>query len=84
MGLQGGFTKFHCYLSLWDGKNTFLHYNKTNWPVWSSCDIEDCDVTQISLVDLKKALLPPFDIKLSLIKQIVKELNPESNAFKQI
>ena len=25
MGLQGGFTKFMCYLCLWDSRNTAIH-----------------------------------------------------------
>ena len=32
----------------------------------------------------KKVLLPPLHIKLGLIKQFVKKLNPESDAFKHI
>ena len=31
MGLQQPFTKFPCYLSLWDSRNTNFHYNKRNW-----------------------------------------------------
>ena len=26
MSLQGGFTKFPCFLCLWDSRNTSLHY----------------------------------------------------------
>ena len=32
----------------------------------------------------KKVLLPPLHIKLGLVKQFVKKLNPESDAFKHI
>lgn len=31
MGLQGGFTKFPCYLCLWDSRNTSAHYVKRHW-----------------------------------------------------
>ena len=27
-GLQGGFTKFPCFLCIWDRRNTKVHYNK--------------------------------------------------------
>ena len=39
---------------------------------------------QTPLVDPKKVLMPPLHIKLGLIKQFVKKLNPEGNAFKHI
>ena len=84
MGLQQGFTKFPCYLCLWDSRNTSFHYNKRNWPLRSSYDIETHNVKHTPLVEPKKVLLPPFHIKLGLIKQFVKKLNPESYAFKHI
>ena len=84
MGLQQGFTKFPCYLCLWDSRNTNFHYNKRNWPPRSSYDIETHNVKHTPLVEPKKMLLPPLCIKLGLIKQFVKKLNPESDAFKHI
>ena len=30
MGLQGGFTKFPCFLCLWDSRNASLHYKVKN------------------------------------------------------
>ena len=36
------------------------------------------------LVDAKKVLFPPFHIKLGLIKQFVKKMNPEGEACKHI
>ncbi|MGH0187210.1 UNVERIFIED_CONTAM: hypothetical protein FKN15_024283 [Acipenser sinensis] len=32
MGLQGGFTKFPCYLCLWDSRDTKAHYHRRGWP----------------------------------------------------
>ena len=84
MGLQQGFTKFPCYLCLWDSRNTNFHYNKRNWPPRASYDIETHNVKHTPLVEPKKVLLPPLHIKLGLIKQFVKKLNPESDAFKHI
>ena len=84
MGLQQGFIKFPCYLCLWDSRNTNFHYNKRNWPPRSSYDIETHNVKHTLLVEPKKVLLPPLHIKLDLIKQFVKKLNPESDAFKHI
>ncbi|QQP55830.1 Uncharacterized protein FKW44_000284 [Caligus rogercresseyi] len=32
MGLQGDFTKYPCYLCLWDSRDTVSHYLKRDWP----------------------------------------------------
>ncbi|XP_061431765.1 uncharacterized protein LOC133357688 [Lethenteron reissneri] len=32
MGFQGGFTKFPCYLCLWDSRDTKAHYHSCDWP----------------------------------------------------
>ena len=55
MGLQGGFTKFPCYLCLWDSRNTALHYHQRSWPLRSSYDIGAHNVKQTPLVDPKKS-----------------------------
>ena len=82
MGLQGGFTKFQCYLCLWDSKNTVLHYKKRNWPLRSSYEIGTYNAKQQPLVDAAKILMPPLHIKLGLIKQFVKQLDKEGEALK--
>ena len=82
MELQRGFTKFPCYLCLWDSTNTSHHYKMRNWPPRSNYDIGAHNAKQTPLVEPKKVLLPPLHIKLGLIKHFVKKLNPESDAFK--
>ena len=84
MGLQGGFTKFTCFLCLWDSRNTSLHYKVKNWPTRSSYDVGIHNVKLAPLVDAKKVLFPPLHIKLGLIKQCVKKMNPEGETFKHI
>ena len=84
MGLQGGFTKFPCFLCLWDSRNTSLHYKVKNWPLRSSYDVGIHDVKLAPLVDAKKVLIPPLHIKLGLIKQFVEKMNPEGEAFKRM
>ena len=39
MGFQRGFTKFPCFLCLWDSQNTSLHYKVKNWRLRSSYDV---------------------------------------------
>ena len=79
VGLQSDFTKFQCYLCLWDTRNTALHYKKRNWPLRSSYEIGTYNVKQQPLVDAAKILMPPLHIKLGLIKQFVKQLDTEVN-----
>ena len=84
MSLQGGFTKLPYFLCLWDSRNTSLHYKVRNWPLRSSYDVGVHNVKLAPLVDAKKMLFPPLHIKLGLIKQFVKKMNPEGEAFKHI
>lgn len=84
IGLQGGFTKFPCYLCLWDSRNTALHYAKRKWPPRTGYEVGAHNVKQEPLVEPTKILMPPLHIKLGLIKQFVKQLNPESEALKHI
>ena len=84
MGLQGGFTKFPCYLCLWDSRNTSLHYEKRTWPLRTGYEVGAHNVKQEPLVEPRKALMSPLHIKLGLIKQFVKQLDPEGEALKYI
>ena len=81
MGLQGGFTKFPCYLCLWDSRDTSSHYRQQPWPQRAGFDIGRENVKYKPLVDPKKILMPPLHIKLGLMKQFVKALDRESRAF---
>ena len=84
MGLQGGFTKFPCYLCLWDSRDTVAHYNRRNWPQRTEFTIGKNNVKWEPLIDPKKVLLPPLHIKLGLMKQFVTALDKESAAFKYL
>ena len=84
MGLQGDFTKFPCFLCLWDSRNTSLHCEVKNWPLRSSYNVGIHNVKLAPLVDAKKVPFPPLLIKFGLIKQFVKKMNPEGKAFKHI
>ena len=84
VGHQGGFTEFQCYLCFWYSRNTALHYKKRNWPLRNSYEIGTYNVKQQPLVDAAKILIPPLQVKLGLIKQFVKQLDTEGEAFKYI
>ena len=84
MSLQGGFTNVPCFLCLWNSRNTSLHYKVKNWPLRSSYDVGIHNVKLAPLEDTKTVLFPPLHIKLGLIKQFVKKMNLEGEAFKHI
>ena len=70
MGLQGGSTKFPCYLCHRDSRGTTAHYyRRTEFSVGNS------NVKRDPLIDPSKVLMPPLYIKLGLIKQFVKSLD---------
>ncbi|XP_061429010.1 uncharacterized protein LOC133355651 [Lethenteron reissneri] len=70
MGLQGGFTKFPCYLCLWDSRDTKAHYHRRDWPQQTKFSVGRKNVKWELLVDSRKVLMPPLHIKLGLMKQL--------------
>jgi len=80
LGLQGGFTKFMCPLCLWDSRATNFHYIRKDWPQrpWQ---VGAHNVKQTPLIDPSKIILPPLHIKLGLIKNFVKALDKNGDAF---
>ncbi|KAL3285696.1 hypothetical protein HHI36_000227 [Cryptolaemus montrouzieri] len=42
------------------------------------------NVLEIPLVPIKKVLLPPLHIKLEIVKNFIKALDPEGNAFNEL
>lgn len=85
LGQQSGFTKFPCFLCLWDSRDREQHYVKKDWPIRDNFDVGSRNVIQKNLVDPSKILLPPLHIKLGLMKQFIKALkNRESEAFEYL
>lgn len=85
MGMQAGFTKFCCFLCLWDSRNTDQHYIKHDWELRKMYVPGDRSVKYQPLVNAKKVFLPPLHIKLGLIKCIVKTMGKtESQGFQYL
>ena len=38
-GMQGGYTKYFCYLCLWDSRNDAAHYQQKHWPVGTEYEV---------------------------------------------
>lgn len=83
-GLQAGFTKYCCFLCLWDSRDTKNHYRVKEWPVRKSYVPGNVNVNNTPLVEHYKIILPPLHIKLGLIKNFVKALDKGSEAFNHL
>ena len=84
LGLQQGFTKYSCYICLWDSRDVKNHYVKRNWPPRAHLEPRSHNIINQPLIDPEKVLLPPLHIKLGLVKQFVKALDFGGEAFQQI
>ena len=82
MGMQGGFTK-HCYfLCLWNSLAMKKHYIRSDWPVRKSYLTGVANIKNVPLVDTQNILLPPFHVKLGIIKNFVKAMGKSNfNGF---
>jgi hypothetical protein len=82
MGLQKGYEKFCCFPCGWDSCHArSVHYSKKNWPQHKSYTPGAKNVAYQPLVDLCKVLLPPWLIKLGLMKSFMKTLDRNGPAF---
>lgn len=82
LGQQSGFTKYPCFLCMWDSRDTAQHYLKKDWPVHE--ELVPCrarNVINNLLADRDKILFPLLHIKLGLIKQFTKALDKDGGCF---
>lgn len=80
-GLQGGYTKHCCFLCLWDSRDRAQHYTKKDWPKRDDKTIGAHNIKYLELVKSEDIILPPLHIKLGLIKNFVKTLDMDGEAF---
>ena len=57
-GLQLGYTKYCCFLCLWDPRAHNKHYKKKHWPVRRDIEPGQHNVTALPLVPQEKIILP--------------------------
>lgn len=84
MGLQGGYTKHSCFICLWDSQADPKHYDTKKWPLRQSYVQGTNNIKNQALVDSEKVLMPPLHINLGLIKQFVKAMNKQGQAFQYL
>ena len=84
MGVQAGFTKYYCFLCLWDSRAVSQHYKQKDWGSRSTFVPGGHSLKENLQVDMNKVLLPPFQIKLGLMKNFVKALHKNGAAFQHL
>lgn len=81
LGMQGGYTKYPCFLCLWDSRADDKHFKKSEWPTRETLKPGSHNVIADPLVNPNRILLPPLHIKLGLMKNFVKAISKESPTF---
>lgn len=81
VGLQGGFTKYCCFLCMWDSRATESHYLIKDWPERTEFVCGKSNVKYPPLIDPKDVILPPLHIKLGLMKNFVKAMDKTGEGF---
>jgi len=84
LGQQRGYTKYPCFLCEWDSRARDKHWDIVNWPEREQLQPGSKNVSNVSLVDHEKILLPSLHIKLGMMKQFVKVLDRNSPCFQYV
>jgi len=84
LGQQGGYTKYPCFLCEWDSRARNKHWDTVHWSEREQLQPGSKNVSNVSLVDRAKTLLPPLHIKLVMMKQSVKALDRNSPCFQYL
>jgi len=80
-GMQGGYTKNCSFLCLWNSRADALHYKQKEWPARTNTVVGEANIKYNPIVRRENIILPPLHIKLGLIKNFIKKLNKEGEAF---
>lgn len=83
-GMQTGYTKNMCFMCLWNTRFSGDQYTKKDWPLREGFRLRQGNIIEVPLVPIEKVLLPPLHIKLGIVKNFIKALNPEGNAFNEL
>ena len=75
LGLQGGYTKYSCFLCLWNSRADGEYCQKIHWATREELTPGMYNIIREPRISREKVLLPPLHIKLGLVKQFVKALD---------
>ena len=84
LGQQHGFTKYPCFLCMWDSRARDRHWTQEEWPPRDTLTAGMPNIIHEPIINREKIIFPPLHIKLGLMKQFVKALNTENECFQHI
>ena len=84
LGQQSGYTKYPCFMCLWNSRTRDVHWEKNEWPPRIDMTVNETNIVNEPLVSRDKITIPPLHIKLGLMKQFVKALLVDSCCFNYI
>ncbi|XP_066198436.1 uncharacterized protein [Saccopteryx leptura] len=84
LGQQRGFTKYPCFLCLWDSQAGEKHWTQKEWPKREALEVGMQNIVNEPIVNRDRIIFSPLHIKLGLMKQFVLALNRESECFQHI
>ncbi|KAF2343898.1 hypothetical protein FHG87_025346 [Trinorchestia longiramus] len=84
MDMQAVFTKYCCFLCLWDNRAVSQHYKQKDWGSRSTLVPGEHRVEENPLVDMNKVFLPSLHIKLDLMKIVEKAMDKNGAAFQHL
>ena len=67
-GLQLGYTKFCCFLRLWNSRAKAGHYVRKDWPIGDEIEQGKHNIMHKPLKKSDRIFLQPLHIKLGLFK----------------
>ena len=81
LGLQSGYTKYPCFLCVWDSRVDDQYYVRQEWSSRQGLKPGSHNVLSHPLVEPSKIFLSSLHIKLGLMKNFVKALDREGRGF---
>ena len=81
---QSGYTKYPCFLCMWDSRAKSEHWTRKAWPLRKEMIAGGKNIIHQPLVTTEKIILPPLHIKLGLMKQFVTALNTDGACFRYL
>ena len=81
---QKGFTKFPCYLCMWDSRARNQHWIQKEWPIRKTLTVGMQNIVNEPIVSHNKIVFPPLHLKLGFMKQFVKALKTDSDCIQYI
>ena len=72
LGQQSGYTKYPCFLCLWDSRARQEHWVQKGWPIREEIHVGDKNITNVPLEDRKNVVFPPLQIKLCFSSNLSK------------